>query len=193
MKLKQLSDLSLLTAADNPVSHAAHYRLYLIFHIRSLESLDGQLVSSQERTAADARFAQGLLFVIRATSVCSFSLSARSISTQQTNLFICFAEELGVLEGELERKESEMSKLKDALNQSTRDTVDSRAKNEAYVEKVKNTLQKIKELETELSTKDDLVIAIFASSPLLKNLHNNNSSGNKNFFRYCGDFFSRFS
>ena len=59
-KLKLLKDLTLLTVAENPVTQLPHCRLYLVFHLRSVETLDGQPVTWQERTTAQARFAQGL-------------------------------------------------------------------------------------------------------------------------------------
>ncbi|XP_051516853.1 centriolin isoform X2 [Myxocyprinus asiaticus] len=55
-KLKPLKNLTSLTLAENPVSSLPHYHLFLIFHLRSLEILDGQPVSLQEREEAHQRF-----------------------------------------------------------------------------------------------------------------------------------------
>ncbi|KAG9261917.1 centriolin [Astyanax mexicanus] len=55
-KLKLLKNLTELMLADNPVSELAHYRLFLIFHLRSLELLDGEQISQHEREQAHQRF-----------------------------------------------------------------------------------------------------------------------------------------
>ncbi|XP_071622441.1 centriolin isoform X2 [Heliangelus exortis] len=55
-KLKPLQDLSSLFLADNPVVALPHYRLYTIFHLRALENLDGQPVTSRDRQEALERF-----------------------------------------------------------------------------------------------------------------------------------------
>ncbi|XP_073807662.1 centriolin isoform X4 [Danio rerio] len=55
-KLKPLNNLTCLTLAGNPVSSLAHYHLFLIFKLRSLEILDGQQISPQEREQAHQRF-----------------------------------------------------------------------------------------------------------------------------------------
>uniref|UniRef100_A0A8D0EIT2 Centriolin n=1 Tax=Strix occidentalis caurina TaxID=311401 RepID=A0A8D0EIT2_STROC len=55
-KLKPLQDLTSLFLADNPVVNLPHYRLYTIFHLRALESLDGQPVMNHDRQEALQRF-----------------------------------------------------------------------------------------------------------------------------------------
>ncbi|XP_053328761.1 centriolin isoform X2 [Spea bombifrons] len=55
-RLKPLKDLASLFLADNPISNLPHYRLYTIFHLRALDSLDGQPVTNQERQEAHDRF-----------------------------------------------------------------------------------------------------------------------------------------
>ncbi|XP_035385625.1 centriolin isoform X1 [Electrophorus electricus] len=55
-KLKLLQNLTDLTLVENPVSTLAHYRLFIVFHLRSLESLDGQRISDFEREQAHHRF-----------------------------------------------------------------------------------------------------------------------------------------
>ncbi|XP_073670868.1 centriolin [Paramisgurnus dabryanus] len=55
-KLKLLKNLTSLTLAENPVAGLPHYHLFLIFHLRSLEILDGQPISAQEREEAHQRF-----------------------------------------------------------------------------------------------------------------------------------------
>ncbi|XP_067294103.1 centriolin isoform X2 [Pseudorasbora parva] len=55
-KLKPLKNLTSLTLAENPISSLPHYHLFLIFHLRTLEMLDGQPISPQEREQAQQRF-----------------------------------------------------------------------------------------------------------------------------------------
>lgn len=55
-KLKPLRDLTSLHLADNPVANLPHYRLYTIFHLRSLDNLEGQPVTNKERQEAHERF-----------------------------------------------------------------------------------------------------------------------------------------
>ncbi|XP_057176790.1 centriolin isoform X1 [Triplophysa rosa] len=55
-KLKPLKNLTSLTLAENPVAGLPHYHLFMIFHLRSLEILDGQPISPQEREQAHQRF-----------------------------------------------------------------------------------------------------------------------------------------
>ncbi|XP_073496917.1 centriolin isoform X2 [Phyllobates terribilis] len=55
-RLKPLKDLTSLVLADNPVANLPHYRPYVIFHLRSLNSLDGQMITIQERQEAHDRF-----------------------------------------------------------------------------------------------------------------------------------------
>lgn len=49
--------------AENPVSNLPQYRLFLVFHLRSLEFLDGQPISEQERAKAYQRFHTGIVIV----------------------------------------------------------------------------------------------------------------------------------
>ena len=62
-----------------------------------------------------------------------------------------------MLELQLEQKENEMQQLKEALNRTTHDADDSQTKNKVFAGKMKETQEKIKDLRTELHTKDDLV------------------------------------
>nr|XP_014427854.1 centriolin isoform X2 [Pelodiscus sinensis] len=55
-KLRPLKDLTSLFLADNPIVNLPHYRLYTIFHLRSLENLDGQPVTNHDRQEALERF-----------------------------------------------------------------------------------------------------------------------------------------
>ncbi|XP_026068094.1 centriolin-like isoform X2 [Carassius auratus] len=51
-KLKPLKNLMSVTLAESPIFNLPHYHLFLIFHLRSLEMLDGQPISAQEREQA---------------------------------------------------------------------------------------------------------------------------------------------
>ncbi|XP_029494434.1 centriolin isoform X8 [Oncorhynchus nerka] len=55
-RLKPLKNLTELTLAENPIAYLPHYRLFLVFHLRSLETLDGQPISQEEREQAPQRF-----------------------------------------------------------------------------------------------------------------------------------------
>ncbi|NWI09549.1 CNTRL protein, partial [Crypturellus soui] len=55
-KLKPLQDLTSLSVANNPVARLPHYRLYTIFHLRALETLEGQPVTNHDRQEALERF-----------------------------------------------------------------------------------------------------------------------------------------
>ena len=58
-RLKILPDLVQLSLADNPLSELPHSRAYVIFHIRTLEILDGQPISAMDRSKAKERFSMG--------------------------------------------------------------------------------------------------------------------------------------
>ncbi|XP_072487884.1 centriolin isoform X2 [Notamacropus eugenii] len=55
-KLKSLNDLTSLVLEGNPVVELPHYHLYTIFHLRSLESLEDQPVTSRDRQESFDRF-----------------------------------------------------------------------------------------------------------------------------------------
>ncbi|XP_069039459.1 centriolin isoform X3 [Lepisosteus oculatus] len=55
-KLKLLKNLTALTVAENPIANLPHCRLFVIFHLRALEQLDGRPVTEQERQQAHQRF-----------------------------------------------------------------------------------------------------------------------------------------
>ncbi|XP_064420199.1 centriolin-like [Latimeria chalumnae] len=55
-RLKPLKDLTSLNMMANPVANLLHYRLFTIFHLRSLERLDGESITNHEREEAHNRF-----------------------------------------------------------------------------------------------------------------------------------------
>ncbi|XP_012576987.1 PREDICTED: centriolin [Condylura cristata] len=55
-KLKPLQDLTSLMLVENPIVTLPHYLQFIIFHLRSLESLEGQPVTTQHRQEAFERF-----------------------------------------------------------------------------------------------------------------------------------------
>uniref|UniRef100_A0A8C5YF92 Centriolin n=3 Tax=Microcebus murinus TaxID=30608 RepID=A0A8C5YF92_MICMU len=55
-KLKSLQDLTSLILIENPIVTLPHYLQFTIFHLRSLESLEGQPVTTQDRREAFERF-----------------------------------------------------------------------------------------------------------------------------------------
>lgn len=58
-KLKPLQDLTSLILIENPIVTLPHYSQFTIFHLRSLESLEGQPVTTQDRQEAFERFNLG--------------------------------------------------------------------------------------------------------------------------------------
>ncbi|XP_076821560.1 centriolin-like [Clavelina lepadiformis] len=58
VRLRGCHDLHMLTIAGNPLCELPHHRLYIIFHLRVLNQLDGTAISSTERNEATARFSQ---------------------------------------------------------------------------------------------------------------------------------------
>lgn len=57
--MKPLQDLTSLILTENPVVTLPHYLQFTIFHLRSLESLEGQAVTTQDRQDAFERFSLG--------------------------------------------------------------------------------------------------------------------------------------
>ncbi|CAH2316659.1 centriolin isoform X1 [Pelobates cultripes] len=55
-RLKTLKDLTSLFLVENPIANLPHYRLFTIFHLRSLDTLDGHPVTNLERQEAHNRF-----------------------------------------------------------------------------------------------------------------------------------------
>ncbi|XP_070176721.1 centriolin-like isoform X2 [Littorina saxatilis] len=55
-KLKGIPDLIQLEVSGNPLCDLPHFRLYIVFHLRCVEILDGQQVSVTERDKAQNRF-----------------------------------------------------------------------------------------------------------------------------------------
>ncbi|XP_006865728.1 PREDICTED: centriolin [Chrysochloris asiatica] len=55
-KLKPLQDLTSLILLENPIVALPHYQQFTIFHLRSLESLEGHAVTTQDRQEAFERF-----------------------------------------------------------------------------------------------------------------------------------------
>eukprot|EP00057_Strongylocentrotus_purpuratus_P025737 XP_011680211.1 PREDICTED: centriolin-like [Strongylocentrotus purpuratus] len=57
-RLRPLKDLVSLSLSKNPLCDLAHYRLYAVFHLRTVGLLDRQQVTERERMEAEERFAQ---------------------------------------------------------------------------------------------------------------------------------------
>ncbi|KAF6026022.1 CNTRL [Bugula neritina] len=57
-KLRGLANLTFFSIAHNPLCDLPHYRLYIIFHLQSLDVLDGRRITSEERMEANRRFDQ---------------------------------------------------------------------------------------------------------------------------------------
>ena len=85
--LRPLSNLVELSMSDNPVTQLPHFRLYVVFHLRTLEILDGKPISFEERQAAHSRFGQGCCSIV--IHINSF---LRSFSCIVTGLYILVKE-----------------------------------------------------------------------------------------------------
>eukprot|EP00042_Codosiga_hollandica_P043007 m.402945 g.402945 ORF g.402945 m.402945 type:complete len:1846 (-) comp56458_c0_seq1:84-5621(-) len=57
-KLKGMRNLAHLTFAGNPCQQTAHYRSFILYHLRTLETLDGQEVQASDYEEAIRRFDQ---------------------------------------------------------------------------------------------------------------------------------------
>jgi hypothetical protein len=64
-KLSNLSNLSLLDIRDNPCCRLNHLESFVVYHLRTLSTLNGKVVCSDMRSLADQRFSKGLYRVIR--------------------------------------------------------------------------------------------------------------------------------
>ncbi|XP_071115643.1 centriolin-like [Haliotis cracherodii] len=60
-KLKPIPDLTQLDVSGTPLSELPHSRLYIVFHLRTVATLDAAHVTAHERDLAQQRFAQGEL------------------------------------------------------------------------------------------------------------------------------------
>ncbi|KAI0228191.1 Centriolin [Lamellibrachia satsuma] len=123
-KLRPLRDLTQLAVAENPVTQLPHCRAFLIFHLRTVNVLDGQKVTEDERNAAHSRFA---------------------------------LEELESLTEQLHQQESAYQELEETHNKSLQElqTCDRHAHDTH--QRLKDSANKIAELELELATKNDLL------------------------------------
>lgn len=68
-KLKPLQDLTSLILIENPLANLPHYLQFTIFHLRSLESLEGQPVTTQDRQEAFDRFSLGKMIRTKQTII----------------------------------------------------------------------------------------------------------------------------
>nr|XP_023400751.1 centriolin isoform X4 [Loxodonta africana] len=123
-KLKPLQDLTSLILLENPIMALPHYQQFTIFHLRSLESLEGQPVTTQNRQEAFERFSLG------------------EVERLERDL------EKKVIETE-ELKSKQTSFLEEIKNQ---DKLNKLLKEEAILQK-----QNCDELESDLSTKNELL------------------------------------
>ncbi|KAL3870359.1 hypothetical protein ACJMK2_038429 [Sinanodonta woodiana] len=123
-KLKPLPDLTQLTVAENPLSEQSHCRPYLVFHIRTLEVIDGQPVNDKEREKAKGRFEQ---------------------------------DELERLEKQLEQEEQKFRRLEEDHNRSQQERSHLSATEDELKRREKAQTERIRELEKELETKNDIL------------------------------------
>jgi hypothetical protein len=65
--LRAIKHIATLTLEGNPLAVIAHARPYTIFQLRTLDMLDGEAISAQEREDAGARFGEETMAVLRAS------------------------------------------------------------------------------------------------------------------------------
>ncbi|CAL1547619.1 unnamed protein product [Lymnaea stagnalis] len=129
-KLKPLPDLVHLDVAGNPFSDLAHCTLYIVFHIRTIQILDGQSVDDTFRKRAQERFAldeveqlekkleEGEIKYKKLETSHSKSLQERSIQETSHNQFI--SKERDLLE-KMKHLEQELAAKDDLLRKKTSD------------------------------------------------------------------------
>lgn len=76
--------------AENPVSDLPHYRLFIVFHLRSLQFLDGQPISEQEREKAHQRFHSGILLLLLTVGIEALIRAAGSLKSEVEKLLLLF-------------------------------------------------------------------------------------------------------
>lgn len=62
-KLSPLNNLEKLDVKDNTICNLCHCFGFIVFHLRSLNTIDGQDITQEERKLADNRFNQGIEFI----------------------------------------------------------------------------------------------------------------------------------
>jgi len=185
-KLRPLNNLVELQMSDNPVTQLPHSRLYVIFHLRTLDFIDGKQISFEERQAAHLRFNQGCysccicdVFLVSINILIGrFCLTegCRSLLSDELMLFEMFF--LCVLYGEavliivlwilstgemekvmeqLQKKEAECKQLSDAHHKSVHEVEETQKKQTALEEVLKQQQSRMKQLNQEVETKSDLV------------------------------------
>ncbi|XP_044520199.1 centriolin [Gracilinanus agilis] len=133
-KLKSLNDLTSLVLDGNPVVELPHYHLYTIFHLRSLECLEDQPVTSRDRQKSLDRFD---------------------------------LEEIERLERDLENKTKEAEELKHRQAQFLEEMKTQNEINQSLKEEAVRHKQSYKELQSDLSTKSELLLSWFVADQFL--------------------------
>ncbi|XP_036367726.1 centriolin-like [Octopus sinensis] len=145
-RLKPLPDLAQLSIADNPLAELPHSRLYVIFHIRTLDILDGQPINAQDRQKAKERFSMEEIIKLEKTI------------EQQDGKYQKLEEEHSKSIGELKRLEvnfqNERKKTEETLEVNKNVEEELKIKNELLKKKTKElhrACEKHYQLEQELA------------------------------------------
>lgn len=146
-----------LTLAENPVSSLAHYHLFLIFKLRSLEILDGQRISPQDREQAHQRFHMGKPYLI-------FYSFLRYVLASSEPCSAVFTEEVERLEKELELRAEETDRLQRERTIALEQLERQETVNQNLRQQNQDQQHSHEELKRELDTKSELVGHIICSS-----------------------------
>ena len=147
-RLHQLSSLTSLTVVDNPISKLSHCTLFIVYHLRTLESLDYVAIGGGMRREAVERFSCGEFKCQYAFTLCD-------------NASIFPVGEVDRLEAELLEEREKIMRMEEEM--SAMEAAVSREKGPAHVSlQGKDTLSK---LQLELQMKNELVCLYFSSRP----------------------------
>ncbi|XP_044120941.1 centriolin isoform X2 [Neovison vison] len=137
-KLKPLQDLTSLILLENPIVTLPHYMQFTIFHLRSLESLEGQPVTTQDRQEAFERFS---------------------------------LDEIERLERDLEKKIMEIEELRSEQTRFLEEIKSQDKLNKSLKEEARLQKQSYEEMESNLNTKNELLLSWFLAEHFLPILY----------------------
>ena len=111
-RLKKLANLSCASFHGSPIAALSHFRGFVVCHLANLEILDGQCISTEERTDARERFGPTALDMLEE--------QLREVEDQRKQL----EETVQVMTGALDEKDHSLSQLQSQMKGRT--SADSR-------------------------------------------------------------------
>jgi Leucine-rich repeat (LRR) protein len=106
-RLKKLANLSCASFHGSPIAALSHFRGFVVCHLANLEILDGQCISTEERTDARERFGPTALDMLEE--------QLREVEDQRKQL----EETVQVLTGALDEKDHSLSQLQSQMKGRT--------------------------------------------------------------------------